>query len=60
VRWLASEKVAAGGALALALLVFVLGPVLVGASLAAVAVVLGLADGWGDWRRRAGPGRPTA
>jgi hypothetical protein len=60
VRWLASEKVAAGGALALALLVFVLGPVLVGGSLAAVAVVLGLADGWGDWRRRAGPGRPTA
>jgi hypothetical protein len=59
-RWLASEKVAAGGALALALLVFVLGPVLVGGSLAAVALVVGLADGWSDWRRRVRPGRPTA
>ena len=59
-RWLATEKVVALGALGLALLVPVLGPVLVGGSLAAVALALGLADGWGDWRRRAGPERPTA
>lgn len=59
-RWLASEKVAALGALGLALLVPVLGATLVGGSLAGVALALGLADGWGDWRRRSGSSRPAA
>lgn len=53
-RWLAPERVAALVALGLALLVPVLGVALVGGAVGGLALALGLADGWSDWRRRAG------
>jgi hypothetical protein len=50
-RWLAPDRVWAGAALGLALLVPVLGAPLVVGAVAGIALAIGLADGWSDWRR---------
>jgi hypothetical protein len=52
-QWLAPQWAATAATLGVVLLVPVLGVTLVGGTLAGLALALGLADGWGDWRRRA-------
>lgn len=57
-RWLAPERVAAGVALGVAILLPVLGVALLVGAVGAIALAVGLGDTWGDWRRRGA--RPAA
>jgi hypothetical protein len=56
-RWLAPDRVAALALVAVLVLVPVLGVALLCATLAIVALAVGLGDTWGDWRGRGA--RPT-